>query len=112
MLALTVVSLIKVKGLPDLGVTFSDKIFHFLAYAVLTYLWFATFFYRLNFEKKRAILYAAIISIVFGIIIEALQGGVTASRVSDVYDVLVNTLGVLFTSLVLLNNKRIHIKNV
>ncbi len=39
--------------------------------------------------------YAALISITFGIIIEVLQDTMTVSRALDVYDILANTAGVL-----------------
>ena len=111
-LILVIISLTSLKGLPELGVSFADKIYHFFAYALLTYLWFAVFLFRLTTKRIKAICYAALISIVYGIIIEVLQGGVTTSRISDVYDGIANTLGVLLTSLVLLIYKKLPIKNV
>ena len=111
-LALTIMSLIKVKGLPDMGISNSDKIFHFLAYAILIFLWYKVFFYKVNLKKNKAIIYAGIISIIFGIIIELIQGSATTSRVSDVYDGLANVLGVLFMSVILLINKKTHIKKI
>ncbi len=110
-IALTTVSLIQIKGIPDVGISFGDKIFHFLAYSVLIYAWFNTLFFKFKFKKTSAILYAAIFSIVFGIIIEVLQGSVTSYRSSDLYDAIANTLGVLLTALVLLINSKTHIKN-
>lgn len=107
---LGIISLTSVKGIPDLGVSFADKIYHFLAYAMLSYLWFAVLFYRFTINRLKAISYAAFISIVFGIIIEVLQGGITASRISDVYDGIANTLGVLITVIVLLMNKKCRLK--
>ena len=77
---------------------------------MLSYLWFAVLFYRFTINRLKAISYAAFISIVFGIIIEVLQGGITASRISDVYDGIANTLGVLITVIVLLMNKKCRLK--
>ncbi|GAA3556748.1 VanZ family protein [Snuella lapsa] len=109
--ALTVVSLVKINKLPDVGISFGDKIFHFLTYSVLTYLWVNALFYAFKLTKTKAIIVAAIISIGFGILIEVLQGTMTASRASDLYDVAANTFGVLLAALVL-SQKSIGIKNL
>lgn len=111
-LALAVVSLVKINNLPNAGISHADKIFHFLVYSVLAYLWVNTFFFKFKYKKTKAILYAALFSIIFGIIIEVLQGSITASRHTDVYDAVANTLGVLIMVLILLINKKTHIKNL
>lgn len=111
-LALATVCLIQIKELPDVKVSFGDKIFHFLTYSVLTLLWYYAFFAKFKIGRVKAIIYASVFSILFGIIIEVLQGSVTTSRFADIYDVLANTLGVLFTALLLLINKRVRIKNL
>ncbi|WP_317044934.1 VanZ family protein [Confluentibacter flavum] len=101
-LALASVCLLPIKKLPDVGVSFGDKIFHSLSYAVLAFLWFYTFFFQFKISKTKAILFASVISIIFGIIIEVLQGVFTSTRQADVYDVLANSLGVLFAACLLL----------
>lgn len=111
-LALAMVSLVKINNLPNAGISHADKIFHFLVYSVLAFLWVNTFFFKFKYKKTKAIIYAALFSIIFGIIIEVLQGSVTASRHTDVYDAIANTLGVLFTVLILLINKKTYIKNL
>ncbi|MFD1161743.1 VanZ family protein [Hwangdonia seohaensis] len=110
-LGLATVSLITLNNLPNVGINFADKIFHFIVYGVLAYLWFNTFFFKFKYKKRKAIFYAALFSIIFGIIIEVLQGSATASRHTDVYDAIANTLGVLFMVAILLINKKMHIKN-
>lgn len=85
-------SLINLGGVPSLGSSMDDKIYHFMAYAVFTAIWYkALSFYNLN--HKYVILIA--IAIVFGMVIEVLQSVLTDYRVSDVFDILANTLGVL-----------------
>ncbi|MFD1616487.1 VanZ family protein [Gelatiniphilus marinus] len=111
-LALALVSLVRLNNLPDVGVSFGDKIFHFLVYAVLAFLWFNTFFFVFKQKKTRAVQYAAVFSIVFGIIIEVLQGSITVSRHTDVYDAIANTLGVLIMAIILLVNKNAPIKKL
>lgn len=104
-IALVWVCLMPLKKLPDLGVSFSDKIFHSLTYAILAFLWFNTFFFQFKKNKITAIVYASVISIIFGIIIEVSQGVFTATRQADMFDVLANSLGVLLTaSLLMLKN--------
>lgn len=100
-ITLAVVSLIKLNNVPDVGVDYGDKIFHFLAYCVLTILWFYTFLYNFNVIKRKAIIIAALISVVFGIVIEILQETLTDSRAMDIYDVVANTLGTLLTLVVI-----------
>lgn len=111
-LALLAVSLMTLHDLPDLGVSFADKIFHFLAYTVLTVLWYGTFSYTLNYRNKRAISYAMLFSIVFGIIIEVLQGCLTTSRRLDFYDIIANTIGTLLVSFVLWLILNFRVKNL
>lgn len=110
-LVLAFVSLIKLNNLPDIGVSFGDKIFHFLAYCVLAFLWFNPFVNTYNFKKKKAIYFSILISVVFGIIIEVLQETITVSRALDIYDVLANTVGVLTASLILWVKHILRVKN-
>ncbi len=108
--ALAAVCLIKLNNLPNIGVSFGDKIFHLLAYLVLTFLWVNTFIYKFKFKKESAIVYAGVFCIAFGIIIEVLQGSVTSYRSSDIYDVVANTLGVLIMVLIFVIKNLVTIK--
>jgi VanZ family protein len=96
--------------MPNIRVSFGDKIFHLLAYVVLTFLWVNTLSYTFKLKKESAILYGAVFCIVFGIVIEVLQGNVTSYRSSDFYDVVANTCGVLLTVLFLSIKKSVVIK--
>ncbi|MGC1205373.1 MAG: VanZ family protein [Flavobacteriaceae bacterium] len=109
---LTFVSLIKPENIPNIEVSYSDKIFHFLAYCLLTFFWFCAFFYHFNFKKSKSIIFAAIVSIVFGIIIEVLQDKLTTYRTLDILDVVANTSGVILAVLVLVINKNIDVKKL
>lgn len=108
--ALALVCLIRLNNLPDVGVSFGDKIFHFLAYALLMLLWFGTFFYNFNFKTKKAITWAFVFSVVFGMVIEVLQGTVTDFRSFDVYDAVANTIGALLTAVILWIIKTLQVK--
>ena len=109
-ITLGTVCLIKINKLPEIGVYFADKIFHFLTYTVLTFLWFGSFFYTLKFEKNKALVYAALFSILFGIIIEVLQGVLTTFRTPDIYDVIANLVGVFLTVIIISVKNFITIK--
>lgn len=95
-IALTYGSIGNVSGVPKLGFSFDDKIYHFLAYAVLTILLF-NYFLRTTIALKTKILLSASIAIIYGIIIEGLQAVLTDFRTPDYFDVLANTIGVLIS---------------
>ena len=109
--ALTVVCLVNINKFPKVEISFFDKIFHSITYLVLTLLWFNTFFFNFKYTRSKALLYAAGFSFVFGIIIEVLQGTLTANRSADIYDVLANSLGVLLAGLFIKLKRKIAIKN-
>jgi len=101
---LTYGSLGNVSGVPEMGFSFDDKIYHFLAYAILTLLLFVHF---LTTTIKHKIFLSVGIAIIYGIIIEGLQATVTDFRTPDYYDVIANTIGALFTTLLIkLKEKR------
>jgi VanZ family protein len=99
--ALTVVCLVPLNGVIKVNITLGDKIFHAVTYMILSFLWYLTFYYNLNSSKTKALMYAMLVSITFGIIIEILQGTVTAYRSADINDVIANTIGVLIMSVVI-----------
>jgi VanZ family protein len=99
--ALTLVCLVPLNGVIKVNITLGDKIFHAVTYMILSFLWYLTFYYNLNSSKTKALLYAMLVSITFGIIIEILQGTVTAYRSADINDVIANTIGVLIMSVVI-----------
>jgi len=108
-IVLTVFSLIAIKSLPKLGTNYDDKIFHALAYGLLVLLWYFT----LNsFKKVKPIFIAALCSIIYGIIIEVLQGQLTMVRNFDILDVFANCIGVIIASLFLVIRNRTIVKNL
>lgn len=102
----------KLTNVPDIGVSFGDKIFHFLAYFVLAFLWFGAFVYNFNFKKRKAITYASIFSVLFGIVIEVLQYLLTTYRSLDIYDMFANTFGVLLAVVIITVKNNIGIKKI
>ena len=100
-LALAVISLVKFRDIPDYIPSFSDKVLHFLMYGILAFLWIITFTHKFRLKRIYAIVWAGIIAVIFGIIIEVLQGMITQTRVAESNDILANTLGVGLTITIL-----------
>ena len=97
-IGLTMGSLMHLGGVPSLGFSFDDKIYHFFAYFVFTIL---VYNYFKVIQIKRVILLSALAVICYGIILEVLQTVLTSYRTFDVYDALANALGVSCASIVL-----------
>ena len=110
-IALGAVSLMTLKDLPDVNISFADKIFHFLAYSLFTVLWYFTFKHYFSFKKRKSIIYAVVLAILFGTVIEVLQDTMTQSRALDVYDVLANTFGALFVAMIIGIKNSLCVKN-
>ncbi|WP_299249696.1 VanZ family protein [uncultured Lacinutrix sp.] len=89
----------------------NDKVMHALTHFILVVLWFLVFYYRFSFKYYKAIVLAALFSLVYGIAIELLQGYLTISRQSDFKDVLANVLGMVFASILLVSIKKHVLKN-
>jgi VanZ family protein len=106
-LALTIGSLAHVGGIPSLGSSFDDKIYHFLAYFLFTIL---AFNYCNEKQIKHAIIVSALSVIIYGIIIEVLQQAMTSYRTLDVYDVFANTVGVVFATLIIRFRDKLKLK--
>ncbi|MEM6517464.1 MAG: VanZ family protein [Bacteroidota bacterium] len=104
---LTAGSLSNTGGMPELGSNFDDKIYHFFAYTIFTFLTY-NFLSRKNINYK--ITYSAITVLLYGIIIEVLQHVLTANRTLDAIDVLANFLGILSAVFMLLLRQRIFLK--
>ena len=104
-IALTILSLINLNDFPKLGVDYEDKIFHVLAYGLLNLLWFYTL---RNLKIVRPVFKAMVLSLIYGIILEVLQGQLTITRNLDIIDILANSIGVTIVSLfIVIRNKTI-----
>jgi len=99
-IAITLVILyLSLMKMPNTGIEIKhiDKGYHSIAYFVLTLSWLLSFYKKPN--KKYLIV---ILCIILGIIIEVLQDTITVYRTADYFDVLANSVGVLF-ALVIFN---------
>jgi len=94
---LTALSLINLSGIPSLGSSFDDKIYHFLAYALLAGLWVT---YYKDSTKKYTIATVFAFLILFGVILELIQHQLNPNRTYDTYDLIANCLGVIVGTLI------------
>ena len=97
-ISITIGSLVKSDVIDVEIVSISDKTIHFIAYFFLMLSWLYVFFKKKSFSKNVKFIFIG--CIVFGIIIEIIQGVTTTYRTLSFLDVAANTLGVLFASTV------------
>ena len=100
---LTVVSLITLRDIPSIGTDFDDKLYHVLAYVILTVIWFLAIDQPSNTKTTWKII---MFCILFGIIIEAIQGKVNVNRAGDFLDVGANVIGVFLGAIYCFNIAR------
>lgn len=75
----------------------NDKIYHIIAYFILTICWLFSFF------KKPSLKYSIVVfCLLFGIIIELMQSSLTSYRTGDYKDILANIIGI-FLGLITFN---------
>lgn len=100
-IAITVLFLMPTSQLPSVGLAGIDKIVHILIFLFLTILWQLVVFKRRGdrLTTKSSFL-LLVVMIMFGILIEVLQGEVTVSRTGNFYDVLADLLGAVMGVLV------------
>lgn len=110
-IALVVVSLINLSEMPKVNLNYGDKIFHFLAYGLLCLLWSIVFSLQNPQSLNKAIIKAIIIATIFGILLEVLQGTLTAHRSLDVYDAIANSLGAITMGSLLWVKAKLQVKN-
>lgn len=111
-LLLLIVCLISLEELPEEAVKKGDKIFHFLAYSLLTWLWFNTFSNYLKLNTFKLIFATIVFCTIFGIIVEYLQSRFTTFRAADYKDIIANTIGVLTTAAIILVLGKSQVKNL
>lgn len=109
-ITLLYISLKNLKDMPKVDIDHADKIFHFIAYAILSTLWFMVFKLYKRQTLQLAILKAVIFSIIFGIIIEVMQGTLTTYRAFDVYDAIANSMGALLIGIIIYIQQKLQVK--
>ena len=107
-LIITLVFVAPRPDLPEIDFYISfDKIVHFMIFILLTMIWSFYFFVRANKTLSlRNVILIALVCIIYGIVIEISQQMLEANRMSDMYDVLANSIGTLVGMLLFLNVKK------
>jgi len=81
---------------PDLitlkSISVSDKTYHFIAYFFLMFSWLYAFLKNEKFQNN--IKYLILGCLIFGIVIEILQGTITTYRTTSYLDILANSVGI------------------
>ncbi len=93
-----------------------DKIGHLLAYFVFVLVWFSFFFYSKKKNKNffQSLIWASVLGFLYGLLMELLQGMVTNYRSPEWRDVLANSSGIIFASIILkvFENKIVSWKSI
>lgn len=97
-IVLTILSFVSLGSSSVMNIDFGDKVFHFGAHVVFVILTYCTFF---KWKNKHALVFAAFSSLIYGIIIEVLQGILTINRQFDVFDIIANCSGMLITVVII-----------
>lgn len=92
--SILVLSISDIGSLPKLKISYEDKLYHFVAYFVLNSIWLIALLKKNGYQLKN-ILLTSLSIVVFGIIIEVIQGSLTDSRVFDILDILANSIAVV-----------------
>ena len=96
-IALVIASLISLNGIPSLGSSFDDKIYHVIAYLGLAFLWIT---YVKPFKKNNVLIIVFLSVIMFGVVLELIQHQLNPNRTYDTYDLMANCLGVVLGTLI------------
>ena len=95
-IGITILSLIEVPPSP-VEVSYTDKIFHIIAYFCLTVLWLYGLAKKEKIQSK--ILFVLAGCFIYGIIIEVLQTTITTYRTASYLDILANSVGIVLAVL-------------
>lgn len=105
----TFLCLVRASDLPVINIQNLDKIIHSTFHFVFTVLWFLFFRKQINSPNNtKPLVISFLLSVLFGIVIEILQGLTTTTRQSDILDVLANVLGATLAVLVLILLNKYH----
>ena len=92
-ISITIGSLVKSDFIVVKSISVSDKTYHLIAYFLLMLSWLYVFCKKETLQRN--VKYIILGCIIFGIIIEILQGVVTSYRTASYLDIVANTIGVL-----------------
>jgi VanZ family protein len=106
-IVLTILSFADSTSIPSIGSEFDDKIYHFLAYLCFTLISY-NYIKRTTVSHKYVVIICCLLS--YGIVIEVLQGSLSNTRISDFFDVVANSIGIVFGIIVLIITKQVKLK--
>ncbi len=96
-LASIIIAVLSLTAVPKLNlgldIKSGDKYLHFIAYFGLSVIWY--FALKDRIPKRVFKIIVPLGLIIYGIILEGLQSGLTTYRTGDLYDALANTAGVI-----------------
>ncbi len=93
-IVIALLSLLSISNyVPDLKVSWQDKAEHIIAYFTLASSWLLVHKHY-KFVKQSKIIIVVLI-LIYGIILEVLQGSLTTYRTFEYYDMLANAIGVV-----------------
>jgi VanZ family protein len=92
-ISITIGSLVKSDFIVVKPISVSDKAYHLIAYFLLMLSWLYVFCKKETLQRN--VKYIILGCIIFGIIIEILQGVITSYRTASYLDIVANTIGVL-----------------
>lgn len=96
-LIITILSFLPPSSFPETKLVGLDKFVHAFLYCVLTFLLIIGFKKQFSFKRLRsnAITLAAVLSVIYGALIEVLQGMIFVNRSMELADVVANAIGCL-----------------
>jgi len=96
-IAITVLSLIQIKGPQAFHFSYADKVMHIIIYFSLTVTWYFAFSRGITNEvlKKNALIVSGIVCFIYGIAVEIMQETLVTTRQGDWQDALANTIGII-----------------
>lgn len=96
------VCLMKSSDVPSINIVGIDKIVHILLHLFFTFFWGITLVKNGRLSSFSKVVYVSfLLSFLFGLLIEFIQGYFTTSRSADVTDILANVFGALFAIAIL-----------
>lgn len=102
-----ILSIIPGKDLPELDINYFDKLAHATVYAILSFLILLACPSR---TLNVIFLWAFLLPVSYGIMIELFQGTFLNDRITDVYDMIANAIGSLVVSILAYLGSTRHVR--
>ncbi len=101
-IATIIIAILSLSHIPKINfglkIEISDKYLHTLAYFTLTLVWYFALREKINKSNFKYLIISGLIF--YGIILEALQGGITNYRTADFYDIVANIIGIVLAAVI------------